>query len=258
MVGAVSLSASVADAQATKPDNSAITANTLTTRSASTLTLKSTIGTGGGSTNPGIVFQSQTDLGSNDYVFVFKDGNTTRMYLDGSGIWHYTGGAFYMEGGTEFVGDMFRTYGGTITVLGNKQSGTTTTSLPNLKLGAYFYDLAGSDYNVCYYSQAARNAPELCVMGSGKLVYDTTDSSGTPGAATINKASGKVSIAASAASVVVTDSAVTASSIVTAVFQATDATCTFIKSVVPAAGSFTVTANANCTAAAKVGFIVSN
>lgn len=93
---------------------------------------------------------------------------------------------------------------------------------------------------------------------SGRMDFDVTDSSGTPGAATINKPSGQVSIAAGASSVVVTNSLVSATSIVQPVLQFADATLTFIKTCVPGAGSFTITGNANATANTKVGFTVFN
>lgn len=93
---------------------------------------------------------------------------------------------------------------------------------------------------------------------NGAITADTTDSSGTPGAATINKPSGKVAIAIGQSSVVVTNSLVTAASTVLAVLQFVDATATQILSVVPGSGSFTITANANATAATKVAFLVVN
>ena len=82
------------------------------------------------------------------------------------------------------------------------------------------------------------------------------DSSGSPGAATCQAPAGQAAIAASASSVVITNALVSTTSIVIATLQATDSTCTSIKSIVPTAGSFTITANATCTAAAKVGWIV--
>lgn len=88
--------------------------------------------------------------------------------------------------------------------------------------------------------------------------FDATDSSGTPGAATINKSRGQSAIAAAASTVVITNSFVTTTSVVDADLQFNDATCTAVKSVIPAAGSFTVTLNANCTAATKVGWVVFN
>jgi hypothetical protein len=93
---------------------------------------------------------------------------------------------------------------------------------------------------------------------NGKWKQPFTDASGTPGNATINKASGKVAIAVGAAAVTVTNSLVTAASIVTATIQTADATLTFLKSVVPGAGTFTVTGNANATAATTVAFTVQN
>jgi hypothetical protein len=102
----------------------------------------------------------------------------------------------------------------------------------------------------------------LAVTGAtthtGKVSFDATDSSGTPGAATVNKPSGQASIAIGTDSVVITNSLVTATSVVVAVLQFVDATLTQILSVVPGAGSFTVTGNANATAATKVGWIVFN
>lgn len=93
---------------------------------------------------------------------------------------------------------------------------------------------------------------------NGAITASTTDSSASPGAATINKASGKVAIAIGASSVVVTNSLVTSASTVLAVLQFVDATATTILSVVPTAGSFTITVNANATAATKVAFFVVN
>lgn len=93
---------------------------------------------------------------------------------------------------------------------------------------------------------------------TGTYAMSTTDNSGTPGATTIGTASGRAAVAAGASSVVVTSARTVATSIVFAVLQANDTTCTSVKSVIPAAGSFTVTLNANCTAAAKVAFAIFN
>lgn len=85
-----------------------------------------------------------------------------------------------------------------------------------------------------------------------------TDGSATPGAATINAVRGKAAIAIGAASVVITNSKVSATSQVIVVLENNDATLTFLKSVVPGAGSFTVTGNANATAAVNFKFVVVN
>jgi hypothetical protein len=107
-----------------------------------------------------------------------------------------------------------------------------------------------------FYSVTLDVPDTIRVLGNFKL--DTVDASGTPGAATINEPSGKVAIAAGASSVVVTNNLVTASSIIIPVLQVADATLTQILRVVPGAGSFTITGNANATAATKVAFIVIN
>ena len=100
--------------------------------------------------------------------------------------------------------------------------------------------------------------PVLSATSAAGLTVRTTDGSGTPGAATINRPSGKVAIALGVASVVVTNSLVTANSTILAVVQSADATLTFIKSVVPTTGSFTITGNAAATANCKVAFFVFN
>lgn len=91
----------------------------------------------------------------------------------------------------------------------------------------------------------------------GKLNLDYTITA-TVGAVTINKPSGRVIIALGAAAVIVTNSLVTANSIILVTIATADATLTFIKSVVAAAGSFTITGNANATANCKVNFLVIN
>jgi hypothetical protein len=81
---------------------------------------------------------------------------------------------------------------------------------------------------------------------------------GTVGAVAISKPAGRAIIALGAASVVVTNTLVTANSIVFAQLAAVDATLTFIKAVVAGAGSFTITGNANATANCPVNFLVIN
>lgn len=96
------------------------------------------------------------------------------------------------------------------------------------------------------------------VTTGGKISFDATmTAGGTTGAQTINKVSGSVNFAAAAASLVVTNSRVSATSIVHCPVMTDDAT---LKSVVcvPAAGSFTMFANAAATGETKVGFVVHN
>lgn len=86
-----------------------------------------------------------------------------------------------------------------------------------------------------------------------RLDYTNT---ATVGAVTINKASGRVNIAAAGTSVVVTNSLVTVASHVVAVVSTNDTTAR-VTSVVPAAGSFTINTVAT-TAATSFDFVVFN
>jgi hypothetical protein len=80
---------------------------------------------------------------------------------------------------------------------------------------------------------------------------------GTTGNQTINKIAGTVNVAAGASSVTVTNSLVTASSIIIPAPRTNDTTCAF-KNYVADAGTFTINMTANCTAATSVGFVVTN
>ena len=82
---------------------------------------------------------------------------------------------------------------------------------------------------------------------AGAISIRGTDSTGAPGAITIDKPSGKSAIAAGTASVVITNALVVAGSSVIVSPHARDATCKEIISVA-AAGSFTVSGTANATA----------
>lgn len=96
------------------------------------------------------------------------------------------------------------------------------------------------------------------VNGSGQVFYSATNTAGgTTGAQTINKPSGTVNFAATASTLVVTNSLVSTSSIVTAVVRTADTTA-YVKNVVPASGSFTITLGAAATAETSVGFVVYN
>jgi len=95
------------------------------------------------------------------------------------------------------------------------------------------------------------------LAADGKITQPSTDSSGSPGPATINKPSGRSAIAAGVSGVTITNSVVTASSIVIVTPLDLDATLTSFKAV-PGSGSFTVTGNANATAAWKFSWWVLN
>lgn len=102
------------------------------------------------------------------------------------------------------------------------------------------------------YTDATYTAPDF-------YINRTITAGGTTGNVTINKLSGTVNIAAGAgtAGVTVTNSTVTANSIVYAIARTNDTTCS-VKNVVPASGSFVLRTTANCTAETSFGFLVTN
>lgn len=100
-----------------------------------------------------------------------------------------------------------------------------------------------------------QNTQVLYIGPNGEFGHKYTDSTGTPGAATINKPAGKSAIAALATTVVVTNSVVAAADIIQLTPLDIDATATNWKAV-PAAGSFTVTVNAAATATWKFSWYV--
>lgn len=97
-------------------------------------------------------------------------------------------------------------------------------------------------------------------FGNYKHTFTMGDSTAAPGNATLNNPSGKSAIAIGASSVVITNSQVTAASIVEAHVQqaAADATLTQVLRTSSAAGSFTIYGNANATAATVVAWRVIN
>lgn len=96
------------------------------------------------------------------------------------------------------------------------------------------------------------------IAGHGINLDRTITAIGTTGNQTINKAAGTINVAAGAATVTLTNSFITANSIPIPVVRTADATCTFIKSFVPGAGSAVIAMNANCTAATSIGWIITN
>jgi hypothetical protein len=92
---------------------------------------------------------------------------------------------------------------------------------------------------------------------TGLEVYRTITPSGTTGAQTIHRPSGTANIAAAGNSVTVTNSMVSANSIVMATLLTNDATAT-IKNVVPTSGSFTINLTSAATSEVSIGFVLFN
>lgn len=95
-------------------------------------------------------------------------------------------------------------------------------------------------------------------LSGGDIQADKTiTAGGTTGAQTINKNAGSVNFAASAGSLVVTDSRVSTSSVIIATVATNDTTMKSV-AVVAAAGSFTIYPNAAPTAETRVNFFIVN
>ncbi len=93
------------------------------------------------------------------------------------------------------------------------------------------------------------------ITGSNGLYVPTSDSSGSPGAATQQTGRGTVSIAAAGTSVVVTNPNVTTASHIIASIATADSTAT-LKNVVASNGSFTITLGAAATATTKINYLI--
>lgn len=102
--------------------------------------------------------------------------------------------------------------------------------------------------------EAGENDVGKADIGIKRLYVDYTIAA-SAGAVTINKAAGRVKIAAGQSSIVVTNDLVKVNSLVFAEVARADATA-YIKNVVAVAGSFTITLGAAATAETAVNFFV--
>jgi hypothetical protein len=182
-----------------------------------------------------------------------------------------------VNGARAYIGDTYFSGASTQITASGKFSATngftgnalsSSTAVPMVLTGADVADGSGIAFQLRSTNtmgagdvlfKVTNNTTDVLTVGpAGTFSMDGTDSSGTPGAATINQPIGQVSVAASASSVVVTNSLVTTASVIIPVLQFADATCTQILSCVPGAGAFTITMDAACTANTKVGFVLHN
>jgi len=103
-------------------------------------------------------------------------------------------------------------------------------------------------------------ASKIGAFTSGNIatvVTPTITTGGTTGDRTINELAGTVNIAAAGTTVTVTNSLVTANSLVFCTLRTNDTTAT-VKNVVPTAGSFTINLGAAATGEVSIGFFVVN
>lgn len=98
-------------------------------------------------------------------------------------------------------------------------------------------------------------ASQLTVAGGLRTSY--SDTTGVPGAATINKPAGRVKLAAGQTTVVVTSSYAFLTSIINVNIETADGTLTRAIAI-PAAGSFQIVGNAAATGAVTFSFNIHN
>jgi hypothetical protein len=138
-------------------------------------------------------------------------------------------------------------FANTQTVADSGAAGLTVT-IPNAGVNAHLdFVLSGTGDKVRFFLNSVQEfaVTDLGVRFGGNVLIGSGNSTGTPGNATLNFPAGRSSIAAGAATVTITSSFVSATSIIFVALQTNDATA-ILKNVVPAAGSFAV----NLTAAA--------
>lgn len=169
-------------------------------------------------------------------------GTATGVITEGLG----TGAAAAMYVGTDTAGNL------------HFRSNNTNRWQIDGTTGAFVAN-ADNTYGIGGTSLAATGGRPLFInVGTSGLAFDRTNTAGgTTGAQTINKSAGSVNFAASATSLVVTNSLVTATSNIIATVSTNDGTLKSVQAV-PAAGSFTLFANAAATAETRVVFLVTN
>jgi hypothetical protein len=139
-------------------------------------------------------------------------------------------------------------------------NGTSAIARAGLQI-TNLVNTAGSESgDIIFLTQSGGTAmsEKMRITSGGGITYNATNTaSGTTGNQTINNPSGTVNIASAGTTVTVTNSLVTANSIVLAVVRTNDSTAV-IKNVVPGAGSFVINLNAATTAETSIGFFVIN
>lgn len=124
-------------------------------------------------------------------------------------------------------------------------------------VAAYSHATAGwTNANAKLHSFRNNLTENAAIAASGRLDQAGTDSTATPGAATINKPIGKSAIAAGSASVTITNSLVTTGSHIIFSPHNSDLTCKELY-VIPGAGSFTLSGSAAATATLAFSWRVS-
>ena len=160
----------------------------------------------------------------------FTQGDVARVLFDGTDVRQRSGGRFSWSSGAPDADAVDL-------VLARAAAGQLLLSTDNITTGT---GIIGS-----------------ATIGLKQVFFDYTNT-GTVGAVTINKASGRAIIAAGASSVVITNSLVTAAAGCFATLQANDTTGLYVRSCITGAGTMTIATTANATANLPVDFFIVN
>lgn len=242
-----------------------IAESTGTVAVAQALTVGTTI-TGGGTFISGGAIQSSTTNTSSNFAVLSSTSfaTTTLSELLPTGASQIK--ARIIERGTtntalatndsyigHMIGEMGVTEGGAgthflISSAGIRAPSVTTGAAASTNTALLFLDVPGTTGTNNY-----------GLYSLSKAGFDFTyTTGGTTGNQTIDKPTGSVNIAAGGTTVTVTNSTVTANSIVIPVLMTNDATARDGMAVVVSAGSFVITLDAATTAECKIGFVVLN
>lgn len=110
--------------------------------------------------------------------------------------------------------------------------------------------ITGGSVNNTPVGATTPNTGSFTSLRSTSLQSVLVDGTGTPGNVTQNTGRGRVALAAAASTIVVTNSQVAANSTIIATLRSVDGAATDIITVLPAAGSFTITMNGATTGTA--------
>lgn len=194
----------------------------------------------GATTAYGISQGGEIQSGVTSSVFVNHTAPTTQATAFTLGVvYHYSANSLTIGAGSAVT-----------TQYGFFASSGLTTATNNY---GFYSDIASGANRWNFYA----NGTAANYFAGDMQLDKTVTASGTTGAQTINKNAGTVNFAAAATSLVVTNSRVTANSIIIATVATVDTT---MKSVVAVAGagSFTLTANAAAAAETRVNWLVIN
>lgn len=245
--------------------------------SASSFTTTGTVSTGDGTAAaPSHTFASDPDTGmyrSAANTLGFSTGGAVRFTVDSAGF-SISPGITYYNGGNATISSA-----GYLTYAGSWRARLMQTNSAMVQAEVMGYADSASEYGVILgtsrtdgesgntaklagFCTDCDGTPSYKASVDGYGVYkahETTDASGTPGDATINKASGTAAFAAAGTAVTITNSLITTKSVVIVnLITHNDATLTQIYPAVinSAGGSFVVTGNAAATGTTKFNFVV--